>query len=134
MNTNNLIRPVNPEKFEPGRPVYVLLHKDHTHFHCLPTGEMDWDYDRSVMELREKILEQDFGNKKYGVMTLADALPLFSNRQAEIAVLWKPVIQLIQREKDMMQRRAIYERFYKSKKVAHPIEADELLKQLLGYK
>lgn len=120
-------------KFEPGRPVYVLFHKDQTHFHCLPHGEVDWDYDKAVMDLREQILRKDFGNFNYHCMELSVAWPLFCNTQAEIVKYWTPTINLIRKERDVMQRRAIYERFFNRKKVAHPLEADALLKRLLHF-
>lgn len=121
------------EKFDPTQTVWVLIHKDHTHFHSLPNGEINWDYNKANMDLVDKILEKDFGNRNYIVMKLADAFPLFCNVQAELVKLWTPTINLIRKERDFHQRRAIYERFYNSKRVAHPIEADALLKRLLKY-
>lgn len=122
---------IDPSKFEPGRPVWVLMHKDTTHFHCLPTGEVDWSYNKSDMELREKILKKDFNNHNYGAIELSWAWPLFCNHQAELVKLWTPTINLIRRGRQLEERRAIYERFFKRHHAAHPLEADALLKRLL---
>lgn len=127
----NLPNQIDPTKFEPGRPVWVLMHKDKTHFHCLPTGEVDWSYNKADMELREQILIKDFNNRNYGAIELSFAWPLFCNHQAELVKLWTPTINLIRKAKTVPERQAIYARFYKRHKVAHPLEADALLKRLL---
>jgi len=127
------MKPIDHSKFEPGRPVYVLLHKDHTHFHCLPHGEVDWDYDKKVMDLREQILRKDFDNFDYNCIDLATAWPIFCNRQADLVKLWTPTINLIRKSRSIMERRAIYQRFFDRRKAAHPLEADALLKRLLRF-
>lgn len=118
-------------KLEPGRTVYVLLHKDKTHVASLPDGTADWSYNEPDMELRRKILVKDFNNLNYTTVTMGFALIEIANRQAELGILWGPVI--IEMKKP---RRSLEERFglYKnaqSRLGAHPIDQDSLLRKLL---
>lgn len=137
----NTIKPLNlitdpnyKTKFEPGRPVWVLMHKDKSHFHCLPDGNIDWSYNKADMELRERILIKDFGNTNYGVVELSWALPLFCNHQAELVTLWTPAINNIRKARSLKERFGIYQNFIKRHKQPHPLEADALLKRLLDLK
>lgn len=123
------------DTLDTSRPIYVLLHKDHSHFHSLPTGEINWDYSFHNMQLIEKILEKDFGNKSYILMPLSRAFPLFCNLQAELVKAWTPTINLIRKEPNIEYRRRIYSRYHNSKSppIPHPLEADALLKKLLKF-
>jgi hypothetical protein len=116
---------------EPGRPVYVLLHKDETHVASLPDGSADWDYDRATMELRQKILEKDFNNFSYGVCPLVEALTRISNKQAQLEEEWKPAIILIKKTKKLEEAWGCY--VAAKKKIGpHPLRFDSYLKQKFG--
>jgi hypothetical protein len=132
MNIDNL-KLKEKDKLDTSVPVYVLINKDFCHFHSLPNGEINWDYNRANMELIEKILEKDFGNKSYIVMPLSEAFPLFCNKQAELVKIWTPAINLIRKEPNIDYRRRIYKSTINSNKVPHPLEADALLKRLLKF-
>lgn len=120
-------------KHTPGRTVWVLIHKDHTHVQSLPGGEPDWSYEKADMELREKILEKDFNNKNYYIIDAASAILLIANKQAELVKAWTPTINLIRKARQLQERRVIYQRFRKRTSLPHPIEADGLLKSLLRW-
>ena len=115
---------------EPGRPVYVLLHKSETHVASLPDGSANWDYDRSVMELQEKILNKDFNNKDYAITTVVDALTRISNKQAQLEELWKPALKEIRATKRLDEAWGIYVKAQKALG-AHPLRFDAYLKQKL---
>lgn len=117
-------------QLEPGRAVFVLLHKDKTHVASLPDGTADWDYDPAVMKLRQKILEKDFGNRNYTVISLKAALVLIANKQAELEKLWSPVIKEIQRAKTLEDAWNIY---VKAERRAgpHPMGYDAYLRKKL---
>tara|TARA_R110000868_G_scaffold81743_1_gene231155 strand:+ start:7867 stop:8250 length:384 start_codon:yes stop_codon:yes gene_type:complete len=120
-------------KFEPGRPLFVLLHKDRTHIQSLPNGEPDWSYNKADMELRQKILQKDFHNNNYEVVTADIALTHIANRQAELIIMWTPVINAIRKEPNLAYKRNLYTRFAKRTKLPHPVEADGLLKKELRW-
>lgn len=125
------MKPLDLTKFEPGRPVYVLMHKDKTHLHCLPNGEVDWDYSKARMDLVEQILTKEFNNPNYISIELSVAWPHICNHQAELVTLWTPTINAIRKAKTLKARFELYQSFRQKTKTAHPLEADALLKRLL---
>jgi hypothetical protein len=129
MNLNN-IKLHGIDKFEPHRPVYVLLHISKTHVYCLPNGEADWAYSKADMHLREQILQKDFSIRDYFTVPLSTALVEIANVQAELETAWRPVIADIRRTKSLSDRFNLYKRALARYK-AHPLSADALLKRLL---
>lgn len=115
-------------KLEPGRPVYVLLHKNQTHVASLPDGTADWDYDKSNMELREQILRKDFNNPAYSVVTLVEALTRVSNKQAELEELWKPALHAIRKKKELTDAWGVYTSALR-KLGPHPLRFDAYLRR-----
>jgi hypothetical protein len=117
-------------QLEPGRSVFVLLHKDETHVASLPNGEADWSYNRADMQLREQILNKDFGNQNYGVVTLTEALTRISNKQGELMKQWTPALNAIKRTRKLEDA---WELYAKARKAlgAHPLEADPWLRKKL---
>lgn len=130
MNIQDL-NPLQP-KFEPGRPVYVLLHKDQSHIYPRPDGEAAWSYDQNQMLVTRKILATELHEYNYHVTTLAIAFPLICNRQAELEKLWRHTIETIKRIKTVQDRRIRYRRFFEKHKLPHPLIYDAVLKQLLA--
>lgn len=129
MNLQNII----DTTADPKRPFYVLLHKDQSHLMSLPGGEPDWSFNYADMELRKKILQKDFKDNNYTIVTGREAAIRISNKQAELVRAWSPTINLIRKAPTLGDRRAIYKRFYLSHKLPHPIEADGMLKRLLAW-
>lgn len=118
-------------QLEPGRPVYVLLHRTETHIASLPDGSADWSYSRSDMELREKILNKDFNNHNYSVTIFVDALTRISNKQAQLEKDWEPAIVLIKKTKKLEEAWGYYVSAHK-KLGAHPLRFDSYLKKKFG--
>jgi hypothetical protein len=115
---------------EPGRPVYVLMHKDQTHVASLPDGTADWSYNKSDMELRLKILTLDFSNNNYVLCTALQATTLISNKQAELEDLWEPVLKEIRKTPKLRPAWELYAKALK-KLGPHPLRFDAYLKQKL---
>lgn len=117
-------------QLEPGRTVYVLLHKDETHVASLPNGEADWSYNRADMQLREQILAKDFHNSSYGVVPLVEALTRISNKQAQLEKLWEKPIKEIVRTRRLEDA---WELYAKAKKALgpHPLRFDQALRRKL---
>ena len=130
MNLDDL-NPIN-QKFEPGRTVFVLLSKDHTHIYPNPDGMPAWSYDPNGLSVIHKILRTELGNHNYDIVELAIAFPLICNKQAELEKLWKQTLHRIQSLRSRTERIYTYRRFYQKHKQPHPISADALLRNLLG--
>lgn len=126
MNASSLIK----TKLEPGRPVYVLLHKDGSHMYAKEQYEVLWSYEQGPIDLVRKILIKDFNNRSYSLMTLKEALVIVGNTQAKLMTEWKPIIKLLRSTKKLEDRLAIYKRA--SKKGPHPLELDSMLRKLLA--
>lgn len=135
MHTNMDLQSLNPTNptFEPGRPVYVLLHSDESHIYSNPDGGPSWSYERQQMELIRTILRKDFKNNDYHIVTLAVAWPRICNKQAELEEVWAKAIDKIRRIKGLADRRNYYRNFFHRHKLPHPISADAELKKLLSY-
>lgn len=127
------LNPLNP-RFEPGRPVYVLLHEDKSHIYSRPDGEPAWSYEKNSLELIRKILKHDFACTSYHVLPLSQAWPLLCNTQAELEKIWSRTIDQIRRAKRPHDRIVIYRTFMQRTNRPHPIAADAELKKLLGLK
>ena len=125
----NLSFLTTPGRFEPGRPVYVLMSHDKTHVYCLPNGEADWSYNRADMELRVKILNKDFSDFNYSVLPLSQAIIHITNHQAELEKAWTPIISQIKRARRLKDRWNVYHSALK-RYGAHPISQDALLREL----
>lgn len=123
--------PSNP-KFEPGRPVYVLLHEDKSHIYPNPDGGAAWSYNRNDIELIRKIIKEDFGITTYHVLPLSQAWPLLCNTQAELELLWRDTIVKLRKIKNLHERRNHYRNFFLRHKRPHPILHDATLKKLLA--
>lgn len=122
--------PLNP-KFEPGRPVWVLLHKDHSHIYPNPDGGPAWSYQESEIKLIRQILIKDFELHDYSPIELSVAFPLVCNKQAELEKIWSAEIAKIRKIPDLPERRNHYRRFWLRHKVPHPLLFDDELKRLL---
>lgn len=116
---------------DPTRPIYVLLHKDHSHLYSKSPTEPVWSHEPAQVEITLKILEKDFKTKDYGVVTLAYALPLIANKQALLVEAWTPTINSMRKTKSLEGRFTLYKKAAK-KFGPHPIEADRLLRKLLN--
>ena len=127
------INPLAP-KFEPGRPVYVLLHEDRSHIYPSPDGQPAWSYDESKLKITQAILRKEFGNFDYHVCLLSVAWPLLCNTQAELEKVWQKTITQIRAARKVHDRIVIYRNFMKRTRRPHPISVDGELKQLLGLK
>lgn len=130
MNLANL-NPTNPT-FEPGRPVYVLLHEDKSHIYPNPDGGPAWSYDRKHLELILAIIKKDFGCTAYHILPLADAWPLLCNTQAELERIWSKTIKQIRATPRVRDRVNIYRSFMIRTKRPHPLLFDHELRSLLG--
>jgi hypothetical protein len=117
MNISDL-NPTNP-KFEPGRPVYVLLHSDHSHIYPSPDGGPAWSYSEDHLKLIQQIIRKDFAITAYHICLLSTAWPLLCNCQGELEQIWKATIARIRKCSLRCNR-------------PHPISLDAELKKLLG--
>ena len=129
MNLSDL-NPTSP-KFEPGRPVYVLLHEDKSHIYPNPDGGPAWSYDQSHMRLIQKIIQKDFNITAYHITTLSVAWPLLCNCQGELEEIWSRTIKQMREAKRIHDRVTIYRTFMLRVKRPHPINYDAELKKLL---
>jgi hypothetical protein len=82
------------------------------------------------MELRRKILVKDFGNNRYTVVTLVEALTRIANKQAELEEAWKPAIKLIKEKRKLHEAWSVYTMAAK-KLGPHPLRFDAYLKRKL---
>ena len=125
------LNPTNP-KFEPGRPVYVLLHEDKSHIYPNPDGGPAWSYNESHLKLIQTIIKKDFGITSYHICLLSVAWPLLCNTQGELEEIWKRTINQIRSAKRPHDRVTIYRDFFNRVRRPHPLTHDAELKKLLG--
>lgn len=127
------INPTAP-KFEPGRPVYVLLHEDKSHIYPNPDGGPAWSYDEAHLKLIQTIIRKDFGITAYHITPLSVAWPLLCNTQGELEQIWKKTITQIRAARRVHDRIVIYRTFMQRTKRPHPLIHDAELVKLLGLK
>lgn len=130
MNLSDL-NPASPT-FEPGRPVFVLLHSDKSHIYPNPDGGPAWSYDEAHLRLIQSIIKKDFGITAYHIAPLSIAWPLLCNEQGELEQIWKNTIKQIRTARKVHDRIVIYRLFYLRTKRPHPLIYNDELKKLLG--
>jgi hypothetical protein len=130
MNISDL-NPTNP-KFEPGRPVYVLLHSDHSHIYPSPDGGPAWSYSEDHLKLIQQIIRKDFAITAYHICLLSTAWPLLCNCQGELEQIWKATIARIRKMRSLQDRIYTYRQCSLRCNRPHPISLDAELKKLLG--
>jgi len=127
MNTDNL--GLGPKKFDADKTVYVIMSVDRTHVFANPdgTGSPFWSYSEKEIDVVMWSLKNDFKNNKYAKTTLATAVTLVGEKQADLTECWKPAIIEMSKSKTLQDKWDIYARA-KKKLGAHPIILDDALK------
>lgn len=115
---------------DPLRPVYVCIHKDHSHVLSLPNGHPFWTHNPLQAQVKIKILEKDFNDHNYSVVTLHEAVGLLAKKQTQLLEDWKPVVRQIQGTSKLKKKFQYYKQA-RQKLGPHPIGLDQWLRDQL---